>query len=196
MLPLLLIAQSLLCSEIYAQTSDIIFSLNGDDWKASNATSSLPASVPGSIYVDLMNAGIIGDPYYGSNPDDYKWVATNNTWTYTKSFSLSSDILNMRVVQLIAEGLDTLAMVHLNDVLIFTNDNMYQRNHVEIKKFLKSGTNSIKIVFPSKVQWALSESQSCNVAADGLCPYHCPSSVQHGFCDVNFIRTEPCSFSC
>ena len=184
-----------LFSALNAQTSDIIFTLDGDDWNVSNATNTIPATVPGSIYVDLMNANIIGDPYYGSNPDDYKWVATNNTWTYTKQFTLSSDIMNMRVIQLISEGLDTLAKVEINGELIFTNDNMFQRNSIEIKKFLKVGSNKISIEFPSKVIWAQATANTCNVPQDGLCPYQCPGSQQHGFCNVNFIRTEPCSFS-
>eukprot|EP01084_Bolivina_argentea_P281133 480969_1 len=192
---MLAFAASCLFVASFAQTSDTIFSLGGNDWTTTNGTKNVPASVPGSIYVDLMNAGVIGDPYYGSNPDDYKWVVVNNTWTYTKTFTLSSDIMNMRVIQLVSEGLDTLAYLSINDQLIFTNDNIYQRNHVEIKNFLKTGSNTIKIVFPSKVQWALQQANSCNVAQDGLCPKQCPGSAQHGFCDVNFIRTEPCSFS-
>ena len=137
-----------------AKTADIILSLGGDDWTVDNGTSPHPASVPGSVYVDLMAAGVIGDPYYGTNPDDYKWVGTNNTWTYNKTFTVSADMMKMRVIQLISEGLDSYATVSINDQLIFTNDNMYQRNFVEIKKFLHKGTNTISIAFRSKTEWA------------------------------------------
>lgn len=51
---------------VFGQTSDVIYSLEGNDWNVSNATSRYPATVPGSIYIDLMNAGVLGDPYYGT----------------------------------------------------------------------------------------------------------------------------------
>ena len=104
-------------------------------------------------------------------------------------------MMQKRVIQLILEGLDSYAFIYINDMLIFTNDNMYQRNFVEIKKFLKKGTNTISIAFPSKTKWADDTAKTCNADTDGLCPRGCTAPPQHGFCNVQFVRTEPCSFS-
>ena len=44
------------------------------------------AKVPGSIYTDLINNKVIGNPYYRFNDLLYRWVANDN-WTYVKTFS-------------------------------------------------------------------------------------------------------------
>ena len=167
---------------------DVKLSLDGNDWKITDPNYMISAKVPGSIYIDLLNANKIKDPFYGNNPNTEIWVA-NKSWTYTKQFNVSSQILNKNVVQLISQGLDTKADIYLNDKIIFKNDNMFHRNYIEIKSMLKEGLNNITIIFYSKVKWALEEAASCNTTTDGLCPYDC----HHGFCDFNFIRTQPSS---
>lgn len=172
-------------------TSDIILTLDGEDWTVTNnSMTEIPASVPGNIYTDLMAAGILDDPYYGWNPMIYQWVA-NCTWTYSKQFNITTDIFKKRVIQLVSEGLDTAVDIYLNNVLLFTNNNMFHRNWINVKSFVKSGLNSIRLEFASKVKWALIEANSCKVNTDLECPYYCPGLHQHGFCDVSFIRTEP-----
>lgn len=47
---------------------------------------SIPATVPGGIYSDLMNAGIINSNlYYRFNDEELRWVSFDN-WTYTAAF--------------------------------------------------------------------------------------------------------------
>jgi hypothetical protein len=43
---------------------------------------SVPGSMPSQVHLDLYDAGVIGDPYYGLNDFNLRWVAWNN-WTYT-----------------------------------------------------------------------------------------------------------------
>lgn len=43
-------------------------------------------SVPGGVYSDLRNAGVIGDILYGFNDVLTRWVA-HDTWTYTGLFN-------------------------------------------------------------------------------------------------------------
>ncbi|ETO31066.1 hypothetical protein RFI_06053, partial [Reticulomyxa filosa] len=72
------------------------------------------------------------------------------------------------------------------------------RNRLDVKDYLKSNgeKNTMEITFQSKVWWALDEANSCQPdSSDEQCPTQCPPDDYHGFCDVNFIRTEPCSFS-
>eukprot|EP01084_Bolivina_argentea_P281129 480965_1 len=175
--------------QLWFNKADSKYSLNGDDWKITNPSYNTKATVPGSIYIDLLNAGIINEPYYGNNPSKTQWIA-NHSWTYTKIFNLSDSFLNNNIIQLITEGLDTKSNIYLNNKLIFVNDNMFHRNLISIKPLLNIGIiNNITIVFVSKVKWALHEANSCNITQDQLCPTDC----HHGFCDFNFIRTEPCS---
>ena len=44
--------------------------------------------MPGGIYSDLLNAGILkSDIYYRFNENEYKWVAESN-WTFEATFNL------------------------------------------------------------------------------------------------------------
>lgn len=152
----------------------------------------ISASVPGQVYMPLLDAGIIDHPYYGMNPMIVQWVAKSD-WIYTKTFNIDQSVLNMRVVQLVADGIDSKANVSINGKLVFMNDNMFHRNVVNIKSFLKSGSNTITVYLYNKVAWAQQEHDSCSANTDGQCP---GSSQSHnGFTYVNYIRTEPCSFS-
>ncbi len=42
-------------------------------WKMKKAGTDeyIPAAVPGSVYNDLINAGLMDDPYYRDNEDDF-----------------------------------------------------------------------------------------------------------------------------
>ena len=175
-------------------SSDVRISLNGNDWKLTNGSSmtAISASVPGEVYIPLVDAGIIDHPYYGMNPMTDQWVAKSD-WTYTKTFNIDQTVLNMRVVQLVADGIDSKANVSINGKLVFMNDNMFHRNVVNIKSFLTSGSNTITVYLYNKVLWAQQEHDSCNVNTDGQCPGS--SQNENGFEYVNYIRTEPCSFS-
>eukprot|EP01084_Bolivina_argentea_P281135 480971_1 len=181
-----------LCIISIFSATDIKLSLDGDDWTITNPNYryQVSATIPGSIYIDLLNANKIPDPYYGNNSNTVIWIA-NQTWTYTKEFNITNSILNKNIVQLISEGIDTKADIYLNSQLIFKNDNMFHRNYIEIKSLLKQGMNNITIKLYSKVKWALNEAASCNITTDGLCPYNCPPYPS--FCDFNFIRTQQSS---
>ena len=40
-----------------------------------NRSISIPATVPGDVYGDLMNQKVIGDPFYRFGDLDYRWIA-------------------------------------------------------------------------------------------------------------------------
>lgn len=54
----------------------------------------IPAKVPGGIYSDLLEAGILtSDLYYRFNEANYKWVAQTD-WIYETSFSVTEEFLS------------------------------------------------------------------------------------------------------
>lgn len=53
---------------------------------------SVAATVPGGIYSDLLNAGILNDLYYRFNDIKYRWVA-KDVWAYQTKFSRKFHLL-------------------------------------------------------------------------------------------------------
>lgn len=63
-----------------------VVDLSGPAWTLSNSALniSVAASLPSQAHLDLHAAQVIGDPYYGLNDFNLRWVAYAN-WTYTSA---------------------------------------------------------------------------------------------------------------
>ncbi|WP_445323191.1 beta-mannosidase [Phocaeicola sp. HCN-40430] len=110
-----------------------------------------PATVPGVVHTDLMNNGIIEDPYYRLNERGVQWIDKED-WVYESSFSLSDEFMNRQNIDLLFKGLDTYADVYLNDSLILKADNMFREWRVEVKSLVKSSGNILRIYFHSPLK--------------------------------------------
>ncbi|XP_054470134.1 beta-mannosidase [Anoplopoma fimbria] len=166
-------------------------SLDGK-WSLSNSNGSvfLPAEVPGCVHSALQQQGHIQDPYFRFNDVSYRWVAFDN-WTYTTTFSGSTKLRANQKVLLVFEGVDTVASIWLNGVVVGTTDNMFRRYDFPVRDLLKDGDNVLKVSLLSPVLYA-SERRAHSAYR---VPPECPPDVQKGECHVNFIRKEQSSFS-
>ena len=72
------------------------------------------ATVPGCVHTDLMDNGIINDPYYRLNESKAQWVDKED-WVYKSTFSLKENEYKKQHHEIKFEGLDTYASVYLND---------------------------------------------------------------------------------
>ncbi len=113
---------------------------------------SLSAAVPGCNYLDLMNADIIKDPFYGENEKDVYWVAERD-WKYKKSFTLSAKELENEKIALVCKRLDTICTLYLNGEKIGEGENCHLAYEFDVKNQLKEGENSLEIVFESPVNY-------------------------------------------
>lgn len=124
------------------------------DWKLSRfgIDETYPAIVPGNVHTDLMTAGVIGDPFTGTNEDSVQWVGLED-WTYTSgSFTVADAILKKEHVTLVFNGLDTYANVWLNDQHILSANNYHRSWKVDVKAILKEEGNKLKVNFKSSVK--------------------------------------------
>ncbi len=121
-----------------------------ENWQFSSDSETLKgkAIIPGNIHTDLWNAGIIDDPYKGTNELDYQWIQ-DSTWTYSTTFEVTEQELLYHQIFLEFEGLDTYATIYLNEMEIGKSENMFLAWQNEVKTWLKEGTNSLKVVFKS-----------------------------------------------
>ena len=112
----------------------------------------LSATVPGSNYLDLLNEGIIPDPFYGENEKEVYWVAQRD-WVYEKSFTLTADELAADKITLICKRLDTIAEVFVNGEKVGFADNCFMGFEFDVKKYLKEGENTLLVEFESPVNY-------------------------------------------
>ncbi len=107
------------------------------------------AIVPGSNINDLVCNKLISNPYIDNNISNLKWIE-DSSFTYVTAFDLQ--VRTEFKYDIIFEGLDTYAEVYLNNQLVLKGNNMFVAYHQEITKWLRDGTNLLKIVFKSTVE--------------------------------------------
>ena len=103
----------------------------------------LPASVPGGVHTDLLALGRIPDPFVGDNEKRVQWVADAD-WEYRTRFTASPDLLRQPQLWLVCDGLDTLATISLNGVVIGQAKNMFRQYRWDVKSLIKQGENDLQ----------------------------------------------------
>ncbi|XP_069639782.1 beta-mannosidase isoform X2 [Haliaeetus albicilla] len=168
-----------------------VHSLRGS-WRLGNGNGSvvLRGEVPGCVHTALHRRGLIQDPYYRFNDVMYRWISLDN-WTYSRTFKTPFDIRKWQKVNLVFEGVDTVAQILINNITLGRTDNMFNRYSFDITSVIKE-VNFVEVRFLSAVSYAAEQSR-CHKAYS--IPPACPPPVQKGECHANFIRKEQCSFS-
>jgi len=83
------------------------------------------ATVPGCVHTNLMDNGLIQDPYYRDNEIKVQWIEKEN-WEYKKEFEVSETLMDKNHIELVCRGLDTYAKVFMNDEKIAETDNIFR----------------------------------------------------------------------
>jgi len=136
------------------------------DWQFEYNGQWYPATVPGFIHTDLMDNGIIPDPYLGTNEDSVRWVA-DSMWIY-RTYLHYDQLPDGDTLWLVFEGLAGYASLWIgnsfpddtiNGVIIVPQnieviDNMFCRYKVPIpcveqmkKSFIYKDSLPIMIIF-------------------------------------------------
>ena len=139
--------------------------LNGI-WQVKNLTDDTPAfsgSVPSTNFNDLLRNSLIPDPFVKMNEKDTLWVGDKD-WIYSRTFIISKEILAYDRVDLVAECLDTIADIFINDKILSSTRNAHVGYRFSLKNFLNVGENTIKIVFKSPNCYIKEESERIGYA--------------------------------
>jgi beta-mannosidase len=118
---------------------------------------SVPADVPGCVHLDLLAAGHIPDPYLDENERELAWIGRTE-WRYSTSFEWVE--ADGDQVELVAAGLDTVATVWLNDVVIAETANMHRSYRIALSGLLRAGRNDLAISFAAGVDAAQQASKA------------------------------------
>ncbi|KAF6205460.1 hypothetical protein GE061_019633 [Apolygus lucorum] len=164
----------------------------GGTWTVRNSrgTIKIKATVPGGIYTDLIDGGIINDYlFYEMNDVKYRWVGDED-WTYTYDFVIPKKYFNASK-KLVFHGLDTIASIWLNGHNVGVSTNMFVRKIIDIDKFGKVGVNDLEIRFKSPVKAGEQLAKSMPYDVPPLC--HPPE--YHGVCYANMLRKMQASYA-
>ncbi|OCT15264.1 glycoside hydrolase [Paenibacillus pectinilyticus] len=112
-----------------------------------------PAQIPGSVYSTLLANGKMEDPFYRDNADEALELARHD-YVFIRQFEVDATLLSSHKVELVCEGLDTLAEISMNGVALAVTDNMHRTYVFDVKSGLKEGTNKLEIVFRSALEYA------------------------------------------
>lgn len=107
------------------------------------------ALVPGNVELDLMRAGILPDLAFGNNIYHLREFETYEWW-YRKSF-VAPAVPPRHGAQLVFEGLDCLAHVWLNGVLVGEGANALVPQRFDVTAALRKGENDLVVRIRSAV---------------------------------------------
>lgn len=132
----------------------------GGAWRMREADSETwhSAHVPGSVYADLMADGTMPDPFWRENELD-AFERMKKDYVYQRTFTVTEAQLAHAHVELVCEGLDTLAHVSLNGREIAFADNMHITWVWDVKEQLHAGENTLEIRFNSPILYCAKKAE-------------------------------------
>ncbi|GAA1910376.1 glycoside hydrolase family 2 protein [Streptomyces sodiiphilus] len=140
----------------------------------------VPASVPGSAHLDLLAAGLIPDPYLDRNEEKLAW-AHRTDWRYRRTLRAGPPAPGERV-DLVFEGLDTVAEVELGGHLLGSTANMHRGYRFDAGGLLTGGDQELVVTFRSALEYAERIRKELGER---------PRAYPHPF---NMVRKMACSF--
>ncbi len=147
------------------------------------ANRAIPARVPGSTHTDLLTAGLIADPYVDLGEASLKWMHRTD-WQYERELTAAPAGAGERV-DLVFEGLDTVATVTLGADTVAHTFNQHRTYRVDVRTQLAAAGGkeaTLGVHFRSALEHA--ESERLRLGARP-CEYEHP---------LNMVRKMACSF--
>lgn len=130
-----------------------VHDLGGSSWLLCEPASrrSWPATVPGSVHLDLLRVGEIPDPFWRTTEQDLRWIGEHD-WVYRRAIVLPEQFLRRDHLLLRFYGLDTLARVRINGRNVLRADNMHRTWEVDITHLVGSEEFEVEVAFASPMQ--------------------------------------------
>ena len=160
--------------------------LNGN-WKMREAAGSqwLEAKVPGSVMSALLANDETSDPFWRMNEYQARELFRKD-FEFQREFTISRELYEHDYIELICYGLDTLAEIYLNDLLLAKTNNMHRTWKFECKSMLNPGDNQIKIILRAPITYIESYQP-----APGKEIHYTPSG---GMAGNQYLRKTHCMF--
>ncbi|MFK4089513.1 glycosyl hydrolase 2 galactose-binding domain-containing protein [Kribbella sp. NPDC020789] len=138
------------------------------------------AQVPGSVHTDLLAAGIIPDPYVDANETELRWMFGVD-WQYRRPLALRPAVLGERV-ELVFDGLDTIAAVSLGGAELGRTVNMHRSYRFDVTTLADGIERDLVVELASATRYAAEQRDRLGNRPN---PYGTP---------FQFVRKMACSF--
>lgn len=106
----------------------------------SHGLSCIDGNVPGNFELDLFNAGLIDDPFFGTNPLKMQQLENRHLW-YVRNFDAAPE----ENLNLCLNGVDTFADVFVNGSFLGKCDNMFIEHKFAIPEEIIKDKNELLI---------------------------------------------------
>lgn len=113
----------------------------------------IPAHVPGNVEIDLLKAGLLKD--YWPSDDAYatrQWEAVDD-WRYETTFD-APDSPEDWTLDLVLEGVDTVAQIELNGQTLLNTYNMFIPHRADVRGRLRLRGNQLRVTIRSAEKYA------------------------------------------
>lgn len=150
-------------------------SLNGNNWRMEILGEAdvygvngreLPAKIPGSVYGNLLQQGLMPDPYDGMNELEALRLMEND-FRFRTVFTLTEKQLAGDFLFLRFDGIDTLAEVYLNGRLLGCADNMHRIWEFSIEEAARAGENELRVEIGSPTRFIARENEKIYTGGSG-----------------------------
>ena len=140
----------------------------------------VPAQVPGTVHTDLLTAGLIVDPYVDLGEAELAWMHRVD-WRYERPLTLEPASDGERV-DLVLEGVDTVATITLGGVEVARTANMHRSYRFDVRALADGSAQTLAVDFASALTHA--EQEALRIGArPGAYP-----------APLNMVRKMACSF--
>ena len=120
--------------------------------KMNDPGSGIKAEVPGSVYTALLGAKKMNDPYFREEQYDAERLS-EESYVYSRDFTLNEDIASCSKLIMRFEGIDTLADIYLNGSLLGKCDNMHRIWEFNAAPLLTGNTEHIEVRLYSPTEY-------------------------------------------
>lgn len=145
--------------------------LNGT-WRMTRVRNneSYETSVPCSVMSVLFEKGRIEDPYYRDNADKTLSLFEED-YEFSTEFSINGDNMRHDAIDLVFYGIDTVADIYVNDILISSVNDMHRTYRFSVREYVNMGVNRLRVYIHSPLKYIReympSENKEINATANG-----------------------------
>ncbi len=110
------------------------------------------AQVPGSVLSALLVGHRTNDPFFGINEEETRQLFRKD-YFFSTEFELIPELFEQEKIVICCKGIDTLARVYVNNMLVGTCDNMHRTYNFNVKPYLHLGINMVMVELMSPINY-------------------------------------------